>query len=191
MDRNIWNEYYEGNEESIYPADETLKREIHNLVPGKAIDFGAGTGGDSIWLAESGWDVTAIDFAPVAVTRLNKIAKSRNLKIKAVVGDVTEFETSERFNLVYICYMHLPEKERREMFRTASKILGVGGTLIFIGLPETKDMAKEFKDMFVDVDEVRKCIENLTIDKAIRTKSFVHLPEGPSITGIVLVRAHK
>lgn len=39
------------------------------LVPGSAIDVGSGEGADAIWLAESGWRVTGLDFAPAALRR--------------------------------------------------------------------------------------------------------------------------
>lgn len=191
MDENFWNEYYKNNDEPVYQVDATLRKEVRELKPGKAIDFGAGSGGDSLWLAQNGWDVTAVDFAPVAIERLEAIAKERNLKIKALVGDVTDFETKERFDLVYMCYLLLPEKERIAMFKTAARILRDGGTLLFIGLPGMEDMAEEFKDMFVDVDEVIRCIDNLTIEKAVRTEEFVQLPEGPKITDVVIIRAVK
>ena len=34
------------------------------LPPGKALDLGSGTGTNAIYLAQHGWDVTAIDFTP-------------------------------------------------------------------------------------------------------------------------------
>src|ERR1700709_1745409 len=40
-----------------------------DLTPGTALDVGCGEGGDAIWLAEHGWDVTAIDVSTVALDR--------------------------------------------------------------------------------------------------------------------------
>jgi SAM-dependent methyltransferase len=37
--------------------------------PGRALDVGCGTGTTSIYLAEHGWDVTGVDFAPNAILK--------------------------------------------------------------------------------------------------------------------------
>jgi thioredoxin reductase len=41
----------------------TLVREVGDLPPGRVLDVGAGEGGDAVWLAEHGWQVTATDIA--------------------------------------------------------------------------------------------------------------------------------
>ena len=43
--------------------------EATDLPPGAALDAGAGEGGDALWLASRGWQVTAVDFSPVALGR--------------------------------------------------------------------------------------------------------------------------
>ena len=41
----------------------TLVNEISGITPGRALDVGAGEGGDALWLAEQGWSVTASDIS--------------------------------------------------------------------------------------------------------------------------------
>ena len=41
--------------------DETLTSALAGFEPGKALDLAAGSGRHSLWLAERGWDVTAVD----------------------------------------------------------------------------------------------------------------------------------
>ena len=45
--------------------------------PARALDVGCGTGTTSIYLAERGWDVTGVDFAPNAIRRARR--KGRRL----------------------------------------------------------------------------------------------------------------
>ena len=40
-----------------------LLEEIGDLRPGLALDAGCGHGAEAIWLAASGWQVTAVDFS--------------------------------------------------------------------------------------------------------------------------------
>jgi SAM-dependent methyltransferase len=41
--------------------DQTLTSLLASLKPGKALDIAAGSGRHSRWLAERGWDITAVD----------------------------------------------------------------------------------------------------------------------------------
>jgi SAM-dependent methyltransferase len=55
-----------------------------NLVPGKALDLACGTGRNAIWLAQQGWDVTAVDSSSVAIQRVN----TADLGIHTVLADL-------------------------------------------------------------------------------------------------------
>src|SRR5712671_4960727 len=37
------------------------------LTPGRALDLACGSGRNAVWLAEHGWQVTAVDRSPVAI----------------------------------------------------------------------------------------------------------------------------
>src|SRR5690349_9569016 len=49
--------------------NDLLVGEVEGLGPGTALDLGCGTGGDAIWLASLGWEVTAVDIAPAALSQ--------------------------------------------------------------------------------------------------------------------------
>ena len=40
------------------------------LTPGRALDLACGTGRNALWLAQHGWDVTAVDASPTAIETL-------------------------------------------------------------------------------------------------------------------------
>jgi SAM-dependent methyltransferase len=42
-------------------TDQALTAMLATLPPGKALDLAAGSGRHALWLAERGWDVTAVD----------------------------------------------------------------------------------------------------------------------------------
>ncbi|MFI7589924.1 class I SAM-dependent methyltransferase [Spongisporangium articulatum] len=46
-----------------------LVHEVTGLEPGRALDVGCGEGGDALWLAAQGWQVTGADISAVAVER--------------------------------------------------------------------------------------------------------------------------
>ena len=93
MTENIeWNERYrDGN----LPWDtgrssSELQRVLgrNPIQPCRALDLGCGTGTNSVWLAQQGFEVTGIDVAPLAVDRAEERARDAGVTARFVVGDV-------------------------------------------------------------------------------------------------------
>jgi SAM-dependent methyltransferase len=53
--------------------DEALASALAGIPPGKALDLAAGSGRHSLWLAERGWDVTAVDIQITEIPRVRCI----------------------------------------------------------------------------------------------------------------------
>lgn len=64
----------------------------NRLPPGRALDIGCGTGGASLYLAEHGWDVTGLDFVPLALKRAKKKAGNKK-NLRFLHGDATKLRT--------------------------------------------------------------------------------------------------
>lgn len=89
-----WNERYrDGNLpwDTGRPSSE-LQRVLsqHAIPPGRALDIGCGTGSNSVWLAQQGFDVTGIDVAPLAVERSKDRARAAGVNAQFVVADVLD-----------------------------------------------------------------------------------------------------
>ena len=100
------------------------------LAPGRALDLACGAGRNALWLAEKGWEVTAVDGAPTAIEILRGRAAERGLQIDAVVADLEkdEFEIEpSRWDFVAICYYL-----QRNLFEPAKRGVAPGGVLISI-----------------------------------------------------------
>lgn len=87
-----WNESYrEGNLpwDTGRPSTE-LQQVLRRLAipPGRALDIGCGTGTNSVWLAQQGFEVTGIDLAPLAVEQAEKRAQAAGVRASFMVGDV-------------------------------------------------------------------------------------------------------
>jgi tellurite methyltransferase len=145
MEIHKWNKRYRLREHAASdfeapPAPlvvETAKR----LAPGKALDLACGTGRHAVWLAEQGWEVTAVDGASEAIAILRTRAMERGLEIEAVVADLEkdEFEIEpSRWDLIADCYYLQPN-----LFEPAKRGVKPGGILISIvhisefGQPQT------------------------------------------------------
>jgi len=67
-----WNERYrEGHDDLPVPLPFFVDH-VTLLPPGRALDLACGTGRHALWLADRGWQVTAIDGSEVAIERLRE-----------------------------------------------------------------------------------------------------------------------
>ena len=142
MDQPGWDNYYLHNQNPWTKVDPGLVAAVENLEPGKGLDLGCGEGADSLWLAARGWEVTAIDFSPAAITTVRRIAADRGLSLRAWAADILEFTPEPEFDLVIACFIHLPEPERKIMLARATSALAPGGTLLYIGIVRPADPAE-------------------------------------------------
>jgi SAM-dependent methyltransferase len=105
------------------------------LPPGEALDLGCGTGGDTVWLADRGWRVTAVDISTTAVHQV--VARARELGLgERVVGEAHDLARTfpgGAFDLVSAQYFHTPFAIPRDrVLRTAAHALRVGGLLLVV-----------------------------------------------------------
>lgn len=87
---NLW--YRFGTPPWVGSARPELVRLVSDGVlapPGRAIDLGCGTGANSIYLAQQGFSVTGVDFAPAALARARASAHAASVDVSFVQDDFT------------------------------------------------------------------------------------------------------
>lgn len=139
MDESFWDERYRSAPKvwSGKPNPHLLT-ETADLSPGSALDVGAGEGADTIWLAERGWQVTAIEISKVALARGQEQAATRGIavgeRITWLHADLTEWEPpAASLDLVSVHFMHLPSIQRRPIYRRLANAVAAGGMLLIVG----------------------------------------------------------
>ena len=86
----FWEERYRGRDQVWSGrANAVLVDVVGALPPGTALDLGSGEGGDAVWLARQGWQVTAVDISTPALERTAAHAAS------AGVGDGVTVEEQQ------------------------------------------------------------------------------------------------
>lgn len=108
------------------------------LAPGRALDIGAGEGADAIWLADRGWQVTAVDISAVALERARAEAARHGEEVAAriewVCADLTTWAPPVgAFDLVSAQFMHLPSEQRGPLFQRCIAAVAPGGQLLIVG----------------------------------------------------------
>jgi thioredoxin reductase/SAM-dependent methyltransferase len=113
----------------------TLVIEVEGMTPGRGLDVGAGEGGDSLWLAERGWHVTANDVSQQAVDRITTEATRRGLAVQTHRGDANEVDPFEPgvFDLVTAHYASIPRTPDGRGMHNIIRAVAPGGTLLIVG----------------------------------------------------------
>jgi thioredoxin reductase/SAM-dependent methyltransferase len=108
---------------------------VSDLKPGTALDVGSGEGADAIWLAQRGWQVTAVDISQVALDRAAaEAARAGADGIRWRVGDLLTWDPApEQFDLVSAQFIHLPGEARAALHRRLAAAVRPGGTLLIVG----------------------------------------------------------
>ena len=94
MEKNPVGEQYDriyGKQEQVFGGGEPhpLVTKIPEIIKsGQVLEFGAGQGRNSLYLAERGLDVKAIDISETGVETIRRLANEKQLQnIKAEIGD--------------------------------------------------------------------------------------------------------
>ena len=104
------------------------------LNAGKVYDLGCGPGNDSVFLAQQGLEVTAVDIAPSAVKLARETAAKAGVEAKIVffTGDVLELPGKAEAVLVHDrgCFHTLPSEKWKNYIRTVAGLLRKNGLLV-------------------------------------------------------------
>lgn len=111
------------------------------VIPGPALEIGAGTGTNAIWMAERGFDVIGVDVSPLAVERAHAKMEGRALRCRFVASDFLAAPPPDGpFQFVFDrgCFHVFDEPAERQRFAAqVSAALAPGGLwLSLIGSTE-------------------------------------------------------
>jgi SAM-dependent methyltransferase len=190
VDSAEWDERYRAHEHlwSVTPNLFVADR-LGDVAPGRGLDLAAGEGRNAIWLASLGWEMTAVDFSDVAVSK----GKGQSDAVEFVVADIRTWETEQRFDLVLIAYLHLVPGDYETVVRRTTEWLAPGGELFLIG-HDVSNIAEGWggpqdPDLLWDVSEVLGWLDGLVIVEAEVVNRPVDTEEGRKYARDTLVRA--
>jgi SAM-dependent methyltransferase len=114
--------------------------EAGGVAPGRALDIGAGTGTNAIWLAERGFDVLGVDISPIAVDKARAKSAGTPRCRFAALDFMAGAPPQGPFDFVFDrgCFHVFDEPEERARFvtRVASSLVPGGSWLSLIGSTE-------------------------------------------------------
>ena len=196
-EQTSWDERYSGPD-LVWGAgpNRFVAAEAAPLLAGRAIDLGTGEGRNAIWLAERGWQVTAVDFSAAGLTRAGRLAAARGTKVHWVQADLLEYKPAPAaYELVLIAYIHLPSVSLGGVFRAAASAVAPGGTLLVIGHDRDNVTqghgGPQDPDRLYNPATVTAELGGLAVVRAEQVLRHVSTPEGERTAIDTLVRAER
>jgi SAM-dependent methyltransferase len=172
VDARGWDERY-ATSELVWSAtpNQFVEAELSDLKPGRALDVACGEGRNTLWLADRGWDVTAVDFSLAGLdkgrTLQTRHEHGRDLHIDWVHADVLTHDFGQEvFDLAVLAYLQLEPDQRHTAVRRAFGSLAVEGTFFVVahdstnltegtGGPQDPSVLYTAEDVLADLDGLR------------------------------------
>ncbi len=192
-----WDQRYSGPD-LVWGAgpNRFVTAEVTALPAGRAVDLGTGEGRNAIWLAERGWQVTAVDFSVAGLARAARLAAERGVSVDWVQADLLDYQPAPgAYDLVLVAYIHLPAAGLARVFRAAAAAVAPGGTLLVIGHDRDnitrghggpQDPGRLYTPAAVTAE-----LDGLTVRRAEQVMRPVQTPEGERTAIDTLVRAER
>lgn len=144
MDAEGWDERYRSSELvwGIAP-NRWVEQELAGLPAGRALDVACGEGRNALWLAGLGWQVTAVDFSPVALEKARALAdraiaeRTEASRVSWRCADATKYRHDGDIDVALLCYLQLPAAQLRAAVRNAADALAPSAVLLVIGHDST------------------------------------------------------
>ena len=191
-----WDARYTGQDGARWSGrpNGRFRAEVASLPPGRALDVGCGEGADAIWLARSGWTVTAIDISDVAVIRAREAAELAGAVVEWVCRDAlqTPFPAGS-FDLVSMQYLALPKAAGQAAVRALPGAVRPGGLLLAVYHDLTDEDREHMRSQgtdpadYVDADDLARLLgDEFTIELRAVQPRIDPPPDHPHIADVVL-----
>ena len=169
-----WDGRYSRGEHIIKEPLPLLVRMAEGLPSGRALDLACGPGRHALFLAERGWQVTAVDASRVAIELLEKNARERDLHVDARVADLEHHEfliEPSAYDLVGVFYYL-----QRDLFPQIRAGVRAGGVVVAAihMVDESPEAHSMNEDYLLQPGELRA---------EFRGWEIIHDYEGPSTEG--------
>ncbi len=166
--QDMWESIYQQSDGTIAAPDPLFTDIVASFPPGHAADLGAGDGANALWLAERGWQVTAVDYASTALNAAAERARQNQWRLDIATGDLLAYEPKHPLDLVLFGYIHLPAEQRKLMLQRAAASLAVGGRLLYIGITDVEPPNDQVPaEIFAPLEQVVADLPTgLTIERA-------------------------
>ena len=150
-------------------ANDFLVSVADRIPRGKVVCLAEGEGRNAVYLAELGYQVTAVDSSSVGLEKADSLARERGVHIETVNADLAEFhiEATAWQGIVSI-FCHLPPVTRAALHERCLRGLASGGVFILEGFTprqlEFGTGGPKFRELLMELDVIRQELPGLRLE---------------------------
>lgn len=128
----MWDERYSSEEYAFgTEPNDFLKMNYQQLPKGKILCLADGEGRNSVFLAEKGYEVTAVDSSAEGIKKAQLLAEQKGVEIEAIVADLADYELGiEKWDGIVSIFCHLPPALRQRVHAQIAPALKPNGVFL-------------------------------------------------------------
>lgn len=153
-----------------------------------ALAIGDGEGRNSVYMAEQGLEVTAMDASEVGLEKARMLAAVRSARVRYHLGDVADWDwDAKEYDLVVAIFIQFAGPDlRREVFAGMKRALKPGGRLLLHGYrPEQVVLGTggppHIENMYTE-EILREAFGDMKIERLVSYEA--EIDEGPGHSGL-------
>lgn len=108
-----------------------LREQVNHLPPGRVLCLAEGEGRNAVWLAQRGYEVTAVDLSARGLQKARRLASDRKVQIQTIEADLASFpiKAGEWKGIVSI-FAHTTAPVRKRIHAAVIAGLAPGGVFL-------------------------------------------------------------
>lgn len=175
-----WNERFNEPGYAYGTSPNDFLTEVRHMITGtQVLSVGEGEGRNAVYLAQQGYQVTAVDSSSVGLGKAEALSRERDVSIQTIVADLADYDPCMgAWDGIVSIFCHLPSSVRIELHKKLVNALKPGGILV---LEAYTPAQLDFKtggpgqiDFFMTVQGLQQELSGLNFEIAREVEREIH-----------------
>lgn len=116
-----------------------LAQEVHRIPTGRVLCLAEGEGRNAVFLAQQGYQVTAVDQSPIGLQKAQVLAQKHGVSLETIAADLATFDIGpSAWDGIVSIWAHVPPSIRERVHGQVASGLKPGGVFILEAYTEAQ-----------------------------------------------------
>lgn len=132
--KSFWDSRYQGSDYAYGTEPNDYLRAQMALIPkgGRVLCLADGEGRNSVFLADNGFQVTAVELSSEGIEKAKRLARQRGVTVTFIEADVNDVEIKPAgWDAIVSIFLHLPRKLRQGLHQRILQGLAPSGVYLY------------------------------------------------------------